>query len=1031
MLAALMLHKFGPFELDEHRFELRRKGKPVQVQRRVLETIAYLVRHRNRLVTKEDLITGPWRGRAVNEDVLTHTVMLARKVLADRPGPGRPQMIQTVRGKGYRFVAEVVTTDVPTTAGGPDSERRPAPTFLGRERELEAMKGAAARAGRGRGGLVLMGGVPGIGKTSLLERFARSSSGADIFWGRCWEVGGAPAFWPWFEILRGYVERYGDQAISLMGTGAPDIAHLLPELRQWVPKSSVPPPDPESPQARFRTFDSVSRFLCAAANSHPLILLIDDLHAADDASVLLLQFLSRMLDKARLLIVASYRDLEIRSRPLLTSFLGGPIAHAVPLTLSGLTEAHVAALLSARLGQSIPADFASRVRKATDGNPFLVGELGQTLLACAPGGRLDASQLDAFRIPERVADIVRRHLKRLPPAACTALSIASVLGREFSLGLLRELSGTHADRGIDDLEAALVDGVIKDSLSAPGTYTFSHALVRETLYHDLPPAERLALHFATAECLKKKDVTASATIFQIAHHYFLAAPHKGAAKALEWALRAADKARGLFAYELAAEHYQHALQMLDLLTPDETKRCEILLELADAERLAGKAGEAIATFEKVESIGRARGNPQVLGKALLGIVEVMRDGALTHETLHVRVDTALQSLPAEDSILRARLLGALLIAGYLKKTATQRLALYDEAINMARRLDDPETLAMVLHSSHWTLSQGTRPERALDAATEMIAVAQRANHAEKLLDGKLWRASYLLVLGRRNDFEAELEEYDRLAKRLHHPLHIWWAQVGSCNRALMDGRFAEAENLAKDLLTTGLPLQGLIAESVFAIQMLTSSLEKDSESRRQAIQEVMQIIRKILQLVPSHLAWRVPLVLTQLEAGMVAEARANFDRLAEEGFEKIPDDQVLLVLLACLSKIACAFSDSPRARKLYELLKPHAGRHLGFASVSAYWGPVSHYLGLLAVVLGDGESARVHYENAIAESTAMRAPVWVAWSEYEFGNQLRTSARASERKRGKELLRSALHTAQRLGLARLERTSKIALRGLR
>ncbi len=1028
MLAAHMLHKFGVFELDEHRFELRRRGKPVRIQRRVLETIAYLVKHRNRLVTKEELMAGPWCGRTVNEDVLTHTIMMVRKVLAERPG--HPHIIETVRGKGYRFVADVTTTGTPFCVAGPDAERHPAAAFLGRESELEAMKAAAAQASRGRGGLVLVGGVPGIGKTSLLERFARSISAADALWGRCWEAGGAPAFWPWLEIIRSYVDRYGDHAIALMETGAPDIAHLLPELRQWLPKSSVPPPDPESPQARFRTFDSVSRFLTAAANSHPLILLIDDLHAADDASVLLLQFLSKVLDKSRLLVVASYRDLEVRSRPLLASFLGGPIAHSVPLTLSGLTEAQVATLLASRLGQPIRADFARRVHRATDGNPFLVSELGLALQASTADGRLDPSQLDAFRIPDRVADIVRRHLKRLPAETLKAVSIASVIGREFSLDLLRRLSGAHADRGISDLEAALLDGIIKDSLSAPGTYTFSHALVRETLYHDLPPGERLALHFATAECLEQKNVAAS-VIFQIAHHYFLAAPHKGAAKALEWALKSAETARATFAYELAAEQYQHALQMLDLLPPDETKRCDILLELADAERLAGKASEAISTFEKVETLSRTRGHWELVGRALLGIVEVMRDGALTHETLHVRVEAALQALPTTDTILRARLLAALLIAGYLKKSAAQRLAVYEEAIGMARRLDDPETLAMVLHSSHWTISQGTRPDKALDAATELLNVAQRANHGEKLLDGKLWRASYLLTLGRRNEFDAEIQDYHRTAMRLHHPLHIWWAQVGSCNRAMMDGCIAEAERLAKEVLTSGLPLQGLIAESVFAIQLLTISLEKEGEPRHQAIRDAMDIIRKILQLVPSHLAWRVPLIFAELEAGMVTEARTSFDRLANEGFEKIPDDQVLLGVLAVLGKVACTLGDRARARTLYDLLKPHAGRHVGVASVSAYWGPISYYLGLLAASLAEAETARRHFEEAITESTMMKVPVWVAWSEYECGNQLRTSARASERKRAKQLLRSALGTAQRLGLPRLAKQSKSALRELR
>src|SRR5713101_2949358 len=191
-----MLHRFGPFELDERRFELRRHGKPVAIQRKVLETIAFLVKNPDRLISKDELIEGPWKGTTVSDASLARVIMMARKTLTDRGRLGH--LIQTVRGKGYRF--------------------------LGRKQELEIMLAAAERAAGGHGNLLLVGGEPGIGKTSLLERFGRTVLGMEILWGRCWEGGGAPAFWPWLEIVRQYVDRHGDELILSMGSAASDIA---------------------------------------------------------------------------------------------------------------------------------------------------------------------------------------------------------------------------------------------------------------------------------------------------------------------------------------------------------------------------------------------------------------------------------------------------------------------------------------------------------------------------------------------------------------------------------------------------------------------------------------------------------------------------------------------------------------------------------------------------------------------------------------------------------------------------------------
>ncbi len=1031
-----MLHRFGPFELDERRFELRRHGKPIAMQRKVLETIAYLVKNPDRLVSKEELIAGPWKGLSVSDTALAHVIMVARKALADRGQ--RRAVIETVRGKGYRFVAEV-TSEAPSSrparraasrVAGAMPEQVNEAAFFGREDQLQLLLAAARRATEGNGNLVLIAGEPGIGKTSLLEHFAHAAPDIEVLWGHCWEGGGAPAFWPWLEMVRGFIDRHGDEAIAMMGSGASEIAELLPELRHRVPDSPSPPRDHESPQARFRVFDSVTRFLNRAANRHPLGLLIDDLHAADDTAVLLLQFISRTLSTTRLLVVASYRDLEVRTRPVLSAFLSGPSPSATTITLQGLREPDVAALLELRVGQAFSAESVRRIVKVTNGNPFLVGEVGRTVVASGGDRQVDLSHLSSFRVPDRVAEIVRKHLQHLPGPTVSALSTASVIGREFDLPLLRGLCGGTPESGIGELEPALQEGIVEQSIGDSGVFSFSHALIRETLYHELPPVRRCSLHFSAGELLERQHPSDYAAAFQIAHHYFSGAAHKGADKALEWAVKAAQKAREIFAYEQAAEQYGRALQALDLMGRDERRACEILLSLADAQRLLGQSAESVTTLRRVEDSARTHGFAELVARALIGCAEAMRDALPTDESMGRRIDDSLQRLPQGDSPLRARLLGALSLATFLVKSPGERLALAEQAISMARRLNDDNTLASVLYSCFYSISPSRQLDRAISIGAEMIQLATRTQSIDRLLDARLCWASYLLIKGRHVDVDSELGEHAKLAAESRHPLHLWWARAASCAKALILGKIEMAERLAREGLALGQPLVGIAAEGVFGSQLLVIGVEKDGEDSVRIMREAADIGRKIRLQLPAFRPWEACLALAQFEIGLAQDARATLDRIAVEGFDNTPDDFHRPTVLAFLARIARGLNDAPRARSLYRELIPSSGAHLVVSLIGAYGGPVSYYLGALAVTTGETTTAMSHFRTAIAESEAIGSPNWKAWAEYELGVILSKSKRADESKRGAELLRSALNTARQLGLARLDRNAKSVLREL-
>src|SRR5262245_8661770 len=298
-----MIFAFSDFELDESLYQLRRRGEVVRLEPKVFDVLAYLVRQRDRVVPKDELLARLWPGEFVSETVLPRCITAARKAVGD--DPAGQKVIQTVHGRGYRFVASVAGDARRAPAADGAGAGRPADTFVGREQAMAELRAALDDAFAGRGRLVFLVGEPGIGKTRTAEELVAVARqrGARVHGGRCYEEDGSPAFWPWVQVLRGCIRDVEPRQLAAeLGAAAADIAELVPELRQSVPQLPSPPSLPPE-QARFRVFDAAATFLRLAARPHPLIVVLDDLHWADKASLLLLQFLAREIRDAHVLLV--------------------------------------------------------------------------------------------------------------------------------------------------------------------------------------------------------------------------------------------------------------------------------------------------------------------------------------------------------------------------------------------------------------------------------------------------------------------------------------------------------------------------------------------------------------------------------------------------------------------------------------------------------------------------------------------------------------------------------------------------------
>ncbi|MDQ3938616.1 MAG: AAA family ATPase, partial [Chloroflexota bacterium] len=286
--------------------------------------------------------------------------------------------------------------------------------FVGREPELEALIGGLDQARSGRGTLFLVGGEPGIGKSRLADEFSARAreAGARTLWGRCWEGAGAPAYWPWIQALRAHLRNIDrDRAREHLGAGAADIAQVLPEIRTLVP--DLPPPPPESDAARFQLFDSTTSFLRSIGREQETVLILEDLQASDTPSILLLRFLASQLGDIRLLVVATYRDVELTpDHPLtlaVSEMAREPVARL--LTLSGLRKADVSRFVETTTGKSSQAPLVARLWHETNGNPLFVSE-AMRLLA-SEGHLHETSAADSLRLslPAGVREVITRRVR--------------------------------------------------------------------------------------------------------------------------------------------------------------------------------------------------------------------------------------------------------------------------------------------------------------------------------------------------------------------------------------------------------------------------------------------------------------------------------------------------------------------------------------------------------------------------------------------------------------------------------------------
>lgn len=387
--------------------------------------------------------------------------------------------------------------------------------FVGRESELTTLRSYFDSAKDGSGRIVMLAGEPGIGKTRTASELAKyaEEQGACVLWGRCYEDEGAPAYWVWVQPIRTYVQTTApDHLHDELGVGALEISDIVHEVRNLVPNGTKSQIGQSPEQARFRLFDAVSSFFGRASERRPLVIVLDNLHSAHPSSLLMLEFLANTINDHRILIVGTYRDVDIsRGHPLIHT-LGGlnRLDHFERLLLRGLGSDDVAKYIGMVSGTRSHPRLAEMVHLHTEGNPFFVTELVQLLHqeGALHGKASDVENMLRNRIPEGVREVIGRRLDRLTGACNQVLTIGSVIGREFSLEQLNALpadslngKSVRVDSSdmLDLLDEAIETRLIEEVDHGPGRFRFVHSLIQQALAGELSTTLTIRLHAKIAE----------------------------------------------------------------------------------------------------------------------------------------------------------------------------------------------------------------------------------------------------------------------------------------------------------------------------------------------------------------------------------------------------------------------------------------------------------------------------------------------------------------------------------------------------
>jgi class 3 adenylate cyclase/tetratricopeptide (TPR) repeat protein len=915
-------------------------------------------------------------------------------------------------------------------------ERRPTAGLVGRAAETQIMADAGKRVFSGEGREVqLVSGEAGMGKTTLVAEVARLTfdSGACVLFGHSEEDLATP-YQHFAEALGHYVTHAPeDLLLAHVEVHGSELVRLVPALASRIP--DLPPSKAtDTDSERYLLFAAVVNLLAEGSALQPIVLVLDDLQWADNGSLLLLRHLVAAEQSMRMLVLGTFRDAELsNAHPLRDTLAALHRQQGIfRIHLAGLDDTGVVELMEAIAGYTLDdaaVSLAHAVYRETDGNPFFVDELLRHLSETGAifqdqSGRWVAEgDVNDIGLPASVREVIGARTGRLGGVAERVLSLAAVIGRDFDLDVLERAATLSEDELLAILDAAASAALVRELADTPGRFSFAHALIQHTLYEDLGPNRRARAHRQVAAALE--DLCGDkpgARVGELARHWTAATLPADLVKAIDYSRQAGDAALSALAPDDALRYYTQALELFAQADdPDPSLRIDLGIGLGTSQRQTGNPHYRETLLDAARRAADFGDIDRLISATLANDRGLFSSTGIVDEDRVDLLNIALARLPAghpDRALVLATLCKELVFGSVLERRQT----LGEEAIAIAMSLGDDAAIVRVLNNVSQGLQTPSLVERAQAWTADALARAERLGDPLLLFFAATRRSAFTATAGDIEEMDRCLEIMAAVAEQLNQPTLRWLNTLEHATRVAIAGDTDRAEQLATEALQIGTDGGEPDAASIFGAQLLTVSFQRGQMG------DLAPLVEQVAADNPgnAHTAMAV-LAAAHAEGGRTDDAHRQLEELAAVGYE-LPLDMLWTTGMTMYAEAAIECRDSISAQPIFDQLAPWEDR-LSYSG-AAVEGPVSHYLGGLATILGRYAEADDYFAKAAAMNERIGAKFFAARTDLKWGELLIERKGPGDTERARELLTMAHSAAVTHGYGTVERRSMAAIQDL-